>query len=289
MAAQTSLCSRQRNSHLKDRLEALKAAGIYLSRFAVSVVVSVQRAAQSTGAEARRAASERRLARSKGPRRVSFAEFHFRVVPDTAPDCEPSRRSRRLAHLSPLERRSRLRRRPPFGTDRGLVALRGAGGWSCCVGEIERRLVGREVWRDTLLGKSAAAGVCTPLTARENGRGGRRNRGGKDAFGERGFGEDAAACNDPRPHAAHRLPTFPSGRRDEHWCESNPKTAGEALWRQAAVLAASLRSLLLFCAWRRGDSGCRRNQEDRFTVCPKLLDERNDCAFFGVFDGTVGV
>ncbi|XP_026192364.1 probable protein phosphatase 2C 34 [Cyclospora cayetanensis] len=34
--------------------------------------------------------------------------------------------------------------------------------------------------------------------------------------------------------------------------------------------------------------GGRKHQEDRFTVCPALLAGRNDVAFFGVFDGTVG-
>ncbi|CDJ44214.1 serine-threonine phosophatase 2C, putative, partial [Eimeria tenella] len=32
----------------------------------------------------------------------------------------------------------------------------------------------------------------------------------------------------------------------------------------------------------------RKHQEDRFTVCPALIPGRNDAAFFGVFDGTVG-
>ncbi|KAL8446650.1 hypothetical protein Emag_004657 [Eimeria magna] len=34
--------------------------------------------------------------------------------------------------------------------------------------------------------------------------------------------------------------------------------------------------------------GGRKHQEDRFTVCPRLVGNRNDVAFFGVFDGTVG-
>lgn len=34
--------------------------------------------------------------------------------------------------------------------------------------------------------------------------------------------------------------------------------------------------------------GGRKHQEDRFTVCPQLVRGRNDVAFFGVFDGTVG-
>ncbi|KAL8271471.1 hypothetical protein Esti_004672 [Eimeria stiedai] len=34
--------------------------------------------------------------------------------------------------------------------------------------------------------------------------------------------------------------------------------------------------------------GGRKHQEDRFTVCPRLVEGRNDVAFFGVFDGTVG-
>eukprot|EP00916_Digyalum_oweni_P019304 GHVL01032140.1.p1 GENE.GHVL01032140.1~~GHVL01032140.1.p1 ORF type:complete len:331 (-),score=65.67 GHVL01032140.1:997-1989(-) len=34
--------------------------------------------------------------------------------------------------------------------------------------------------------------------------------------------------------------------------------------------------------------GNRKSQEDRITVVPKLLPNRDDCAFFGVFDGTVG-
>ncbi|KAL8434071.1 hypothetical protein Efla_001543 [Eimeria flavescens] len=34
--------------------------------------------------------------------------------------------------------------------------------------------------------------------------------------------------------------------------------------------------------------GGRKHQEDRFTVCPRLVEGRDDVAFFGVFDGTVG-
>ena len=34
------------------------------------------------------------------------------------------------------------------------------------------------------------------------------------------------------------------------------------------------------------DIGLRTTQEDRFVVCPRFL--REDAAFFGVFDGTVG-
>lgn len=36
------------------------------------------------------------------------------------------------------------------------------------------------------------------------------------------------------------------------------------------------------------DIGGRKAQEDRVTVCPALCPGRDDCAFFGVFDGTVG-
>lgn len=36
------------------------------------------------------------------------------------------------------------------------------------------------------------------------------------------------------------------------------------------------------------DIGGRKHQEDRFTFCPELVKGRDDCAFFGVFDGTVG-
>ncbi|CDJ49322.1 serine-threonine phosophatase 2C, putative [Eimeria brunetti] len=36
------------------------------------------------------------------------------------------------------------------------------------------------------------------------------------------------------------------------------------------------------------DIGGRKHQEDRFTVCPSLIPGRDDAAFFGVFDGTVG-
>ncbi|PHJ16708.1 serine-threonine phosophatase 2c [Cystoisospora suis] len=36
------------------------------------------------------------------------------------------------------------------------------------------------------------------------------------------------------------------------------------------------------------DIGGRKHQEDRFTLCPQLVAGRDDCAFFGVFDGTVG-
>ncbi|EPR64296.1 serine-threonine phosophatase 2C (PP2C) [Toxoplasma gondii TgCatPRC2] len=36
------------------------------------------------------------------------------------------------------------------------------------------------------------------------------------------------------------------------------------------------------------DIGGRKHQEDRFTLCPQLVPGRDDCAFFGVFDGTVG-
>eukprot|EP00920_Eleutheroschizon_duboscqi_P039361 GHVT01094742.1.p2 GENE.GHVT01094742.1~~GHVT01094742.1.p2 ORF type:complete len:344 (+),score=56.68 GHVT01094742.1:4373-5404(+) len=36
------------------------------------------------------------------------------------------------------------------------------------------------------------------------------------------------------------------------------------------------------------DIGGRKHQEDRCCVCPKLLKDRDDCGFFGVFDGTVG-
>eukprot|EP00922_Rhytidocystis_sp_ex-Travisia-forbesii_P038459 GHVS01057290.1.p1 GENE.GHVS01057290.1~~GHVS01057290.1.p1 ORF type:complete len:349 (+),score=53.40 GHVS01057290.1:215-1261(+) len=36
------------------------------------------------------------------------------------------------------------------------------------------------------------------------------------------------------------------------------------------------------------DIGGRKYQEDRFAFSPTLLPNRKDCAFFGVFDGTVG-
>lgn len=36
------------------------------------------------------------------------------------------------------------------------------------------------------------------------------------------------------------------------------------------------------------DIGGRRSQEDRFVVCPRLAPSRDDCALFGVYDGTVG-
>lgn len=36
------------------------------------------------------------------------------------------------------------------------------------------------------------------------------------------------------------------------------------------------------------DIGGRKAQEDRVTVCPTLCPGRDDCCFFGVFDGTVG-
>ncbi|CEM13816.1 unnamed protein product [Vitrella brassicaformis CCMP3155] len=34
--------------------------------------------------------------------------------------------------------------------------------------------------------------------------------------------------------------------------------------------------------------GGRKYQEDRFTICPNLIEGRDNSAFFGVFDGTVG-
>eukprot|EP00746_Dinoflagellata_sp_MGD_P023544 gnl/MRDRNA2_/MRDRNA2_155180_c0_seq1.p1 gnl/MRDRNA2_/MRDRNA2_155180_c0~~gnl/MRDRNA2_/MRDRNA2_155180_c0_seq1.p1 ORF type:complete len:386 (-),score=52.23 gnl/MRDRNA2_/MRDRNA2_155180_c0_seq1:43-1200(-) len=34
--------------------------------------------------------------------------------------------------------------------------------------------------------------------------------------------------------------------------------------------------------------GNRRTQEDRYCICPRLVTGRDECSFFGVFDGTVG-
>eukprot|EP00386_Alphamonas_edax_P000940 GDKI01002815.1.p1 GENE.GDKI01002815.1~~GDKI01002815.1.p1 ORF type:complete len:107 (-),score=8.33 GDKI01002815.1:9-329(-) len=51
------------------------------------------------------------------------------------------------------------------------------------------------------------------------------------------------------------------------------------------LLPTSYQKFIVSCST---NIGSRRYQEDRFTICPTLVKGRDDCAFFGVFDGTVG-